>query len=383
MTNIYHLVLLLMTLFNDAYSAPSTGDLVLAKTDDGSYSPAKIGVNITFFNKKYSKIFVNANGHITFLASYSSYIPIKFPISTPLIALFWSDINVKIGGNIYYRESSSVSDIENAKSDIIKAYPEFSTFTPKRAYVITWDEVAAYGHTKLVNNTMKITIAVDENFSFLIYQYGKLAWPNSSFKVSVEAGHNAGDLKNFFMFSSSFSSDFSKLSIDSNINVPGKWVFRVDQPFVLTTTTTTTTTTTKTITNAPISTAIPLIKTDGINDPAFVFSTHTDQITQLISLPEDQLASSSLDGTVKIWNLKNGTLIADLRGHSLGVLVMANISNASLLASAGLDRIIKVWNYTTRSLLFSLTGHQNTITTLVVLSVDRLVSGSLDSTIRI
>ena len=92
---------------------PNSGDISLAKNDDGSYGPIRLNFKLRFFNKVYSKLYVNTNGLISFLSPINKNYPLNnyIPISTPFISPFWSDINTLIGGRIYYRDSSSLSDL--------------------------------------------------------------------------------------------------------------------------------------------------------------------------------------------------------------------------------------------------------------------------------
>jgi hypothetical protein len=81
---------------------PNSGDISLAKNDDGSYGPIKLSLKLPFFSKNYSTLYVNTNGLISFLSPISKpNSDTKYPISMPLISPFWSDINTLIGGQIY------------------------------------------------------------------------------------------------------------------------------------------------------------------------------------------------------------------------------------------------------------------------------------------
>ena len=53
------------------------------------------------------------------------------------------------------------------------------------------------------------------------------------------------------------------------------------------------------------------------------------------------------------------------------------------LASGSIDETIRIWNATTGECEATLTGHEGPVTALVVLSDDRLASGSYDETVRI
>ena len=220
------------------------GDTLLPKNDDGSFGPVKLGVNIPFFGNIYSNLFVNTNGVISFLFPINSSKPLDFPMFVPLIAVFWNDLNPLTNGQIYYRESSSTSDLSKAKEDVLKSNSNFASFFPSRAYVLTWDKVSAYGSSSLATNSFQAVIATDGKISFLIFDFGSL----SLISKSTLIGGNSGDGVNFYKFPEVLSTSPSSLSSLSNINVPGKWVLKIDSfssPVVANPPSTTRTTTNK------------------------------------------------------------------------------------------------------------------------------------------
>ena len=163
---------------------PNSGDTLLPKNDDGSYGPTKIGLRFPFFNKVYSSMYVNSNGFISFLSAINKNFPIqKYPMATPLISPFWSDINTLVGGQIYFRESFCSCDLNQAKTEIANIYS--TSFNPLRLYITTWDQVAAYGGNSSQNNTFQLVIATDGILSFLIYNFGSMTWPNNQFSINA------------------------------------------------------------------------------------------------------------------------------------------------------------------------------------------------------
>ena len=98
------------------------------------------------------------------------------------------------------------------------------SFSPSRVYIITWDQVSAYGGTKSATNTFQAVISTDGIASFLIFNFGSL----SLLSKSIQIGGNSGDGVNFYKFPDNLTANISSLSTLSNVNVPGKWVFKVD-----------------------------------------------------------------------------------------------------------------------------------------------------------
>lgn len=103
------------------------------------------------------------------------------------------------------------------------------------------------------------------------------------------------------------------------------------------------------------------------------------------------LATGSLDGTIKLWDVDTGEEQQTLFGHIEGVwgvdmdaLRMASASHGGLLYRLGLecaltsDRTIKVWDRESGNCEQTLVGHRGAVTSLQ-LSDDMIVSGSGES----
>lgn len=73
------------------------------------------------------------------------------------------------------------------------------------------------------------------------------------------------------------------------------------------------------------------------------WNAHLQQITSTINLPFHQFATSSLDGTVKIWD-NFGSCLFTLLGHAGSVDHLYYNSNLRLLVSTGIDRYGCVWH---------------------------------------
>ena len=96
------------------------------------------------------------------------------------------------------------------------------------------------------------------------------------------------------------------------------------------------------------------------------------------------LASASWDGTIRLWNPRNGNLKKVLTEHAGGVSSVAFSPDGNTFASGSADRTIRLWNTTTWKLKRTLTGHTDVVET-VAFSPDgnTLASGSRDTTIRL
>jgi WD40 repeat protein len=120
---------------------------------------------------------------------------------------------------------------------------------------------------------------------------------------------------------------------------------------------------------------------------------HTDAILCLAFSPDGRwLASGSgeynkdgriLASTVKLWDLKTGTLVRSLPGHEAHVRGLAFSHDGRRFASADTDGAVLLWDVESDEPLFTLWGHAPL--TSVALSPDgsRVAAGSKDRTVKI
>jgi WD40 repeat protein len=143
-------------------------------------------------------------------------------------------------------------------------------------------------------------------------------------------------------------------------------------------------------------------------------------IYSIIQLSDGTLVSASVDNTIRLWNIKTGECTKVHRGHTGDVdcviqLVNGTIASGSIdktiriwnreqeiktiqagtwvhclleledgtLVSGGDDKMITFWNVRSGEKTKTLTGHTYTVASLVQLKDGRIVSASMDTTIRI
>ncbi|KAK1987242.1 WD40-repeat-containing domain protein [Colletotrichum cereale] len=116
-----------------------------------------------------------------------------------------------------------------------------------------------------------------------------------------------------------------------------------------------------------------------------IFKGHTEVITSVtFSSNGKQLFSASHDRTIKAWDLTTGQCLHTLKGHTQAVSSVACSSNSLQLASASWDCTIKIWDPTTGQCLRTLKGHNYVITSVAFSSSSmQLASASRDYTIKI
>jgi WD40 repeat protein len=112
---------------------------------------------------------------------------------------------------------------------------------------------------------------------------------------------------------------------------------------------------------------------------------HSSWVTSVAISPNAQtFASSSLDDSIKIWNLHSGEELMTLRGHTRGVNAIAISPDGKTLVSGSDDYTIKFWSYHTGTLLGTLKEHSRDVNSVTITSDGKfLCSGGEDRAIRL
>lgn len=168
---------------------------------------------------------VNTNGVLSFGRTYtrtssggSDFSEFSSP---PIIAPFWDDINVVIGGTIYYRQESDPLIVEQLQQNITSQYPEAGLFHPSLVFVATWDRVEAFdSYLRGLVNTFQTVVVSDGKQTFVRFNYDDIQWGGPRTLIGV----SAGDQRNFITHPASLNS--SVLTIDNTTvtyQVDRKW----------------------------------------------------------------------------------------------------------------------------------------------------------------
>lgn len=94
---------------------------------------------------------VNANGVLSFRATFSDFSPDPFPLGTgqpPLIALYWDDHDVRDVGEIFFRTTQNLPLLNEVKNRISEIFS--TSFTPTRLLIVTWDGAMAFSSGSIV-----------------------------------------------------------------------------------------------------------------------------------------------------------------------------------------------------------------------------------------
>jgi WD40 repeat protein len=103
-----------------------------------------------------------------------------------------------------------------------------------------------------------------------------------------------------------------------------------------------------------------------------------------LSADGNYAVTGGYDSIVRVWNIHDGTLLREFKGHNGTVWHVAISADNKKIASGGNDSIINIWDVATRKLLHRLTGHKRIVWS-VKFSPDgtRLASASFDFTMKL
>ncbi|NWX61505.1 SNED1 protein, partial [Promerops cafer] len=221
---------------------PAQGDAATRKQDDGGSELRPLSIPFPFFGAGHTGLYVNNNGIISFLKEVSQFTPVAFPISKDrrVVAAFWADVDNRRAGEIYYRESTEQPILERASRDIAQYFPEFPGFSAQWVFIATWYRVTFFGGNSFSPvNTFQIVLITDGKLSFTIFNYESITWTTGMHAssggdfaglggIAAQAGFNAGDGKRYFNIPGSRTDDIADVEMTTNVGIPGRWVFRID-----------------------------------------------------------------------------------------------------------------------------------------------------------
>ncbi|KAK6179468.1 hypothetical protein SNE40_011821 [Patella caerulea] len=218
----------------------SAGDQTLEKVDNRF---AEISVNrFEFYGNTYSKLYINDDGVISFITPLDIFdVQGTWTSNTkPFICSYCTDINVQNGGDVFYHLRTDTTTISNITSDL-RQYQEInSDYNPEWVFVATWDRVKSFGNNtgEGNGNTFQVIMASDGNTSVVIFQYQTLTWviderpdpdyPDEPVGIRTQVGFNSGNGADSFLYSDSGSEELLTIVSKSNVEDPGKFIYRVD-----------------------------------------------------------------------------------------------------------------------------------------------------------
>jgi len=216
------------------------GDKNLSKFDDHYaliHKPAKF----KFYNRYFSAIYVSTNGVVNLIEKNETFKlheefnfnSVSFPVvNHTVVAPFWTDLIPDSHGEIFYRVTSEPEIMSQISYEIDRLKPsrDASPFLPAWSCIVTWFQLKAFNHRRFhYNNTFQLLLTTDGEKSYVMFNYGRLDWPNHKVKVNVVVGYNLGDNKTHYQMNfTSNEQSITDLQHKSNVGVRAKWIYRVD-----------------------------------------------------------------------------------------------------------------------------------------------------------
>ena len=109
---------------------------------------------------------------------------------------------------------------------------------------------------------------------------------------------------------------------------------------------------------------------------------HTGPVSCLAVSGNSLVVSGSYDNSLRVWDLRAGDCLRELKGHN-GLVSCVATTVDGLAVSGSHDNNLRVWNLRSEASLYELKGHTRTVSSVAVTSDGIAVSGSYDRTLRV
>ncbi|XP_071454679.1 nidogen-like isoform X2 [Hetaerina americana] len=216
---------------------PHGGDLdqyVAPDQDEGSTLEIPLTVPIVFYSDVYNSIYVNSNGILSFRTDIPSFFNVQFPLDYPVIAPFYSDVDTRGTGTVFYRETQDPALLSRGTSLVRELFSSGSSFTAQSVFIATWKGVGYYNKGADKVNTFQVIVISDGESSYvaILYPEDGIQWVQGTGKSSSlpdargQAGFVSGDGRSHILRGSG-THQIRNIDKWSNTGIPGKWVFHV------------------------------------------------------------------------------------------------------------------------------------------------------------
>ncbi len=211
------------------------GEQLLARNDDGSTGAIDItsvfgAAGLDFFGTRYTSLFINNNGNITFAAPTGTFTPsaITGGANNPIIAPFWADVDTR-GGTVAPTPGGNSTGTNLVYYDLDAV---------NRVLTVTWDDVGYYSIGTDRLNAFQLQLIDRGNGDFdIVFRYEDINWTTGGASggsgglggTPARAGYSAGDGVNAFELPQS-GNQAAILALDDtagNTGHPGVTVFQV------------------------------------------------------------------------------------------------------------------------------------------------------------
>ncbi|XP_073774990.1 uncharacterized protein isoform X3 [Danio rerio] len=209
----------------------AAGDSEHLESGFETYQYVAFSTPFTYFGRKYSNIFVNYNGLLTFNQPLVETFPYSFPTyeNEDYIAALWSELDDYGFGKYWYQEYTNGSVLDRATQDINQYFPNRG-FTASWVFVVTWDYMLTTDwNTFNLHSEPAITFQAvlisGGGLSFILMNYGDCA----AITFPVESGYDTINSTDYYVILNDYYGSYTpNLQNTTNVNVPGRWAFLVN-----------------------------------------------------------------------------------------------------------------------------------------------------------
>jgi hypothetical protein len=212
-------------LITDLGGPAGFGPGVLEYNDDGSSGEIDLRPafpnGLEYFGQRFTSMYVNNNGSVTFGGATGTFTPQRFPVSgNRMIAPFWADVDTRNGG--HPQRNGVYWDVRPGQ------------------VVVTWHNVGYYPQQNNLENSFQLVIIsnelLDQDELWRVqFRYARCEWTTGSASggqggfggTPAQAGFDAGDQRTYEILPGSGAREVLNLCRTSNVGVSGVWEFDI------------------------------------------------------------------------------------------------------------------------------------------------------------
>ncbi|XP_070554196.1 uncharacterized protein [Ptychodera flava] len=223
---------------------PEFGDNVNLLADDGSSGQVNISTDFTYFGEQFDSLWINTNGIVSFSMEFSDVVPgvESDHLPTAMVAPFWADVDTWQGGEVFWRETTDENTLRMATNDVRMYFVDRARFTATWMLIATWDDVGYYGSFNPdLGNTFQAVLITDGRDSFVLFNYVDIEWTSGRTTggdpftglggTTAVVGFNVwpGGDNSFYLANTTYVDLVVDIDNSSNVEVAGRYAFRVDK----------------------------------------------------------------------------------------------------------------------------------------------------------
>uniref|UniRef100_A0A182JJM2 Nidogen n=1 Tax=Anopheles atroparvus TaxID=41427 RepID=A0A182JJM2_ANOAO len=220
----------------DLYSYMNEAGEVLPRGDE-EFRYMDLEMPVYFYNEKYDRVYINTNGILSFGGEMVGFLNLPFPLGNPAIAPFYSNVDTTLPNDtatVVYFKSHNPNLLERTTRLVRENFGNQADFEAQQVFVATWEHVGHYNMKNDVQNSFQVAIiqGAKDTFVQFLYPENGINWIQGETgetglpDVRAQAGFSGEDDLTFSLPGSG-TDNVRHLTMSTNINQPGLWLYRV------------------------------------------------------------------------------------------------------------------------------------------------------------